>query len=256
TDKVACQSCHIPRYARGGHFTKMSWDWSTAGKFAPDGQAIVKKDKAGNVLYHSKKGDMGWAENVVPEYYWYNGGMSYLKATDKISLETTRLELNSLQGDYDDATARIFPFKVMRAKQPFDPVEHTLVVPYLYGKKGSGAYWADFDWEKAAEVGMRESQLPFSGNVGFVESYMYWPITHMVAPKEEALSCEECHRQGDGRLENLKSFYLPGRDRWQLLDRLGWALLGLTCLALLLHAGLRLLGSSRREDAKLNGGKS
>ncbi len=29
TDKVACQSCHIPRYARVNP-TKMNWDWSTA----------------------------------------------------------------------------------------------------------------------------------------------------------------------------------------------------------------------------------
>ncbi|MCK7497408.1 MAG: hypothetical protein MZW92_46415 [Comamonadaceae bacterium] len=31
-DKLACQTCHIPQFARGGMATKMCWDWSTAGK--------------------------------------------------------------------------------------------------------------------------------------------------------------------------------------------------------------------------------
>jgi len=252
TDKVACQSCHIPRYARGGVFTKMWWDWGTAGKFTDAGKAIVKKDQAGNLIYDSKKGDMHWAENVIPEYFWYNGGMSYLQEGEKIQSSIRPLELNSLKGDYADKNSRIFPFKVMHGKQPFDPEELTLLIPYLFGKKGTGAYWDDFDWVKACDIGMREAGLPFSGKVDFIETAMYWPITHMVAPKEKSVKCEECHRRGDGRLENLKGFYLPGRDRWQLLDRLGWILLGLTFLALLGHAGLRFISSLRRED----GGKS
>jgi len=36
TDKIACQTCHIPAIARGGVATKMSWDWSTAGRQADD----------------------------------------------------------------------------------------------------------------------------------------------------------------------------------------------------------------------------
>ena len=256
TDKVACQSCHIPRYARGGIFTKMEWDWSTAGKLTENGEAIVTKDKSGNLIYHSKKGDMGWAKDVVPEYFWYNGSMSYVEEGAKISAADEALELNSLKGSYPDAQARIFPFKVMRGKQPFDPVTRMLVVPHLFGKKGSGAYWGEYNWENAAAVGMREAGLPFSGKVDFIETSMYWPITHMVAPKEVSLSCEECHRRGTGRLENLKSFYLPGRDYWQILDSLGWGAVGLTGLVLLLHAGLRFIGSSRREDGDSQGGES
>ncbi len=253
TDKVACQSCHIPRYARGGVYTKMWWDWSSAGKFTKDGKAIVKKDKNGKLAYHSKKGDMRWDANVVPEYFWYNGSMSYLHEGDRIPPHEGPLQLNSLQGNYNDPGARVFPFKVMRGKQPYDPVERMLVVPYLFGKKGTGAYWADYDWKKAAAVGMREAGLPFSGKVSFVETEMFWPITHMVAPKEDSLGCAECHRRNNGRLEHLTGFYLPGRDRWQLLDTLGWVLSGLTVLIILLHAGMRLVSSARRKDADTQG---
>jgi hypothetical protein len=29
TNKIACQTCHIPAYARGGKKTKMYWAWTT-----------------------------------------------------------------------------------------------------------------------------------------------------------------------------------------------------------------------------------
>lgn len=249
TDKVACQTCHIPQYARGGVFTKMWWDWSTAGKFDENGKAIVKKDEHGNLLFHTKKGDMGWAQDVEPEYGWYNGSMSYFRASDKILQGLEKIYINSLKGNYEDPKARIFPFKIMRGKQPYDPENHTLIIPFLFGKKGTGAYWGDYDWQKAAAVGMREAGLPFSGKVDFIESDMHLPITHMVAPKEQALSCEACHSR-NGRLANLQDFYLPGRDRWPLLDRLAWIALGLTLSGLLLHGGLRFISSGRKKGGQ------
>ena len=39
TDRVACQTCHIPAYAKGGVATKTWWDWSTAGRLK-DGKAL------------------------------------------------------------------------------------------------------------------------------------------------------------------------------------------------------------------------
>jgi hypothetical protein len=36
--------------------------------------------------------------------------------------------------------------------------------------------------------------------MGFIDSEMYWPITHMVAPADEALQCTACHDEA-GRLD-------------------------------------------------------
>ncbi|MDH3514760.1 MAG: tetrathionate reductase family octaheme c-type cytochrome, partial [Gammaproteobacteria bacterium] len=83
TRKLACQSCHIPEFARGGRATKMSWDWSTAGKLDEKGKPIVKKDEKGHVIYDGRKGDAVHAENVVPEYQWFNGKVQYTLLTDK-----------------------------------------------------------------------------------------------------------------------------------------------------------------------------
>ena len=40
---------------------------------------------------------------------------------------------------------------------------------------------------------MKANDQEYSGEYGFAETVMYWPINHMVAPKDKALSCEDCH---------------------------------------------------------------
>ena len=83
-DKVACQTCHIPQFARGGVATKMNWDWSAAGKLSPEGKPMLKKDEHGHVIYDSRKGDFVVAENVTPEYAWFNGEVTYTLLGDKV----------------------------------------------------------------------------------------------------------------------------------------------------------------------------
>ncbi len=80
----------------------------------------------------------------------------------------------------------IWPMKVFRGKQPYDPVNKTLVMPHTAGNDDSG-YWKNFDWEKAIADGMQDVGAPFSGKVDFIKTEMSWPITHMVAPKDKAL---------------------------------------------------------------------
>jgi hypothetical protein len=40
---------------------------------------------------------------------------------------------------------------------------------------------------------MKSAGLAYSGKYEFVETAMYWGLTHEVVPKEQALSCAECH---------------------------------------------------------------
>ncbi len=239
TDTVACQTCHIPYFARGGIATQLDWDWSTAGKHTADGKAIVKKDSDGNVIYHTKKGTMAWGTSLEPEYAWYRGVMTYIQQQDIIDPSTV-VALNRPLGSYADRDARIYPFKVHQGKQPFDAESNRLVVPKLFGKKGSGAYWAEYDWTKAANKGMEAYGAPFSGSIGFIETTFYSPLNHMIAPKEASLACGECHSRS-GRLAALTSFYLPGRDRSGLVDALGWTAVWLSLAGILIHGVLRFI---------------
>ena len=242
--KVSCEACHIPLYARGGIPTKLSWDWSTAGKFDKDGKHLKLKDDNGYVKYMTKKGSFVYGENVVPEYRWYKGELKQLTVFDKID-DTKVVDVNPPTGDYDDKLARIWPFKIHTGKQPYDTINKVMLPIKLFGKKASGAYWKNFDWKLAIEKGSEYNGVEFSGEFDFIETNGYWPIKHMVAPKENAVSCQECHKS-NGRLEQLKDFYLPGRDGNKWIDILGLLMILGSIGAAFGHGLLRYLTSKKK----------
>jgi octaheme c-type cytochrome (tetrathionate reductase family) len=242
--KIACQTCHIPTYARGGVPTKMSWDWSTSGKMSPEGKPFQTKDAKGHVIYDSKKGDFVLQENVVPEYVWFNGNVIYTLRGDKVDKSTGFTPINHFEGSPDDGKSMIWPVKVFRGVQPYDPVNQTLVTLHTFGADDT-AYWKNFDWEKSITTGMATVGAPFSGKVDFVKTEMSWPITHMVAPKEKALACQQCHAV-NGRLQAITGVYMPARDGNRLLNMAGWSIALLAVLGVLLHGALRIYTRNRK----------
>lgn len=240
TLKVACQTCHIPTYAKANS-TKMYWDWSTAGKLR-NGEPYEVDDSLGNHTYLSIKGNFVWARNVKPDYIWFNGTASHYLSGDKIQDTTKPLILNELHGSYSDDESKIIPVKIHVAKQPYDPLNRILIKPKLFAeKKGEGAFWKDFNWETAAEVGMKDANLPFSGKISFIKTEMYWPVNHMVADKENAVQCNECHTRTDSRLAGLKDFYMPGRDYSSMVDTGGKWLLILSLIGIFIHSTIRFI---------------
>jgi octaheme c-type cytochrome (tetrathionate reductase family) len=234
TDKVACQTCHIPAFARKNS-TKMRWDWSQAGKRDETGKPVVEV-KEGRPVFDGMKGAFQWGKNVTPEYFWYNGKLTHLTLQDKID-PTQLVHITTPNGTYDDPNARIYPFKVHRGKQPYDSKNNTFVVPHLFGKDDN-AYWKNYDWPRAIQAGMDYAGLPYSGEYGFVETDYLFQTTHMVAPKEKALSCNDCHSK-QGRLQNVNGFYMPGRDASAALDWIGSGAIFFAFVGVLGHGALR-----------------
>ncbi|MGC3872514.1 tetrathionate reductase family octaheme c-type cytochrome [Halomonas sp. GXIMD04776] len=247
-DQVACQSCHIPEFARGGVATKTWWDWSTAGRLGEDGKPLTIRDADGNLEYLSTKGTFRHGENVVPEYRWFDGQVRYTLRSDTLDDSHQPIEINTLQGSHDDPDSRIWPFKIMQGTQPYDPVNQHLLVNHVYSADDDTALWTNFDWGKALKAGTEYADQPYSGEYAFVETLMYWPITHMVAPAEDALHCSACHAR-EGRLAALTDFYLPARDRSVWLDRAGWSAALLVLVGSLVHAGGRIVTRRRRKDS-------
>ena len=245
TDKVACQSCHIPEFARVNP-TKMSWDWSTAGK-KKDGKPYVEKDDLGKPAYDTKKGNFVWEKNVKPEYFWYNGAMEHLTVKDTIDPAAT-VALNRPLGSRDDPDSRIFPFKVHTGRQPYDKINKNMAILHLFpkGKDDNSAYWKTYDWGKAIEYGMNYAGLAYSGEYDFVETSYVYPITHMVAPKKNVVSCAECHVSQDSRLAKLAGFYMPGRDGAGIIDTLGWILVVGSLIGVGIHGIGRMFTNGRR----------
>jgi octaheme c-type cytochrome (tetrathionate reductase family) len=276
SDKVSCQACHIPSMARE-KATKMWWDWSKAGRKTDDGKPIVTKTEVTGMdgsketvaSYDTKKGEFIWARDAVPEYIWYNNTVkhTFMGDTvddvtpardkclhshgryDKIDENKPVVFINRVETGYEDPSARIWPAKVHRGIQPYDTELKTLVIPKLFPGSGPDkgeAYWKIYDWDRAIAAGMAYANLPYSGQWGWIQTEMIWPLKHTVAPKEDALACHDCHAR-DGRLSSpqLANFYMPGRDSSRLVDILGIAMIAGAIGLALLHGVLRLFLSGK-----------
>ncbi|MCO5251941.1 MAG: tetrathionate reductase family octaheme c-type cytochrome [Candidatus Kapabacteria bacterium] len=180
-DAIACESCHIPSIAKE-NYTLTGWNWKTAGL-----KEDTNLDDA-HLSYSKMRGDLNWEKNVKPVYRWFNGKADYYEIGDKF--ESQPIQMNVLNGSISDSKAKIYPFKIIRGKQIYDVVNNYLIVPKLFGEDG---FENGYDWNKAAENGMKSVNLAYSGKFDFVETVMLQPIHHMVAPKSQAIKCTSCH---------------------------------------------------------------
>ena len=186
TDTLACQTCHIPEVAVK-QATKTHWDWSAAGD----------ETQEEDVHHYMKiKGSFIYQRNLRPEYRWYNGLADRYLLGDKVNTDGAT-PMNAPKGNIGDPNARIWPFKIHRATQPYDTELEYLLQPVT---SGAGGYWKEFDWDQALRLGAEITDLPYSGEYGFARTDMFWPQTHMVAPKDRALQCQACHAE-NGRMD-------------------------------------------------------
>lgn len=206
-DTVACNTCHSPVYSKC-NATKTWWDWSTAG----DRDRKPQKDKYGKEDYNWMKGTFEWKESAKPEYAWYNGFMKRHVLGDAINPDAegfrpgqeltyeqkralVKTNITEPIGSMKDPHSKITPFKIMAGIQPADAEHRYLLVPHTfpYDKEDKTAFWVSADWQAAFKEGMKKAKLPYSGEYMWVATDMYWRIEHEVMPKENALSCVQCH---------------------------------------------------------------
>ena len=181
TRHLACQTCHIPVYAKGNP-TITRWDWSTAGKEGKEPNA----DKS-MPTYVKEFGSLSWKETAKPSYLWFNGSVSRYLVGDHIN-DGGVTELTKPEGNIQDPDSKIYPFKKISGKQISDRVYKYLITPKLWQ-----GYWQHWDWNRAARDGMNAAAMPYSGTYEFVETVTYQGLSHEVLPKERALSCVQCH---------------------------------------------------------------
>lgn len=260
-DTLACETCHIPSYGRGQPL-KMSWDWSTAGEMNEDGGRMILRDDDGFVIYDSQKGGFTWDFEVVPEYLWTRGEITFATIGDTLILpeDGEPYRINDPISEPRAEGARIWPARAFTGLQPYDPVNEMFIIPHLFptGPDDQTAYWRNYDWVASAQYGMDYVGLPFSGEVDFLETVMYWPIDHMVAPANQALTCTSCHSR-DGRLAGVEGVYIPGQHSHPLLTVLGVLSIGGGLAGASVHGVLRFRSGRRRKqrvDSILNEGGS
>jgi octaheme c-type cytochrome (tetrathionate reductase family) len=249
TRDIACETCHIPEFARGGKPTKMNWNYATAGKLSPNGAPLVIEDENGRNTYWGVKGSFLWEDNVVPEYRWFNGTERWMHIGDKIQPDRNGVVgVNDIEGSATDGQSKIWPFKISRNNQPYDTQTGILAVFHSFGFD-QDSFTMTYDWQKAITAGMKAAKLPYSGQYGFVQTQMYWPISHMVAPKAKALGCAQCHANS-GRLQGIDGVYMPGRfkDHQPWIERIGLLAAALALAGVLIHGLIRTILWFRRRS--------
>jgi octaheme c-type cytochrome (tetrathionate reductase family) len=183
-DSVACQTCHIPYFARS-QATRMEWYWSDAGKDLKSEEQFDKE------TYEKKFGRFRWGMNEKPVYAWYNGTIDHYLKGEVIKDPTKPVIMTRPVGGMGDKTARIYPYKLFIGDLPMDSTYKYLNIFQQYK-----SFWVDYNWEKALAGGVEGSGLPYSGKYQFVKTASYFALSHEVAPQEASLQCGECHAGG------------------------------------------------------------
>jgi hypothetical protein len=200
----------------------MKWDWSTAGNRTIGDNGVesgVVVDDEGNEhevhTYNAKKGHFVWEMNVRPSYAWYDHNVDRLTPATPFTAglgdsEADPVLLARPSATKADGGAKIYPFKVMRGKQPAHGDDNYMIIPKVFGSQG---FWgsvpaaADYseelvhdNWTRALNLGRAAAGGPdgTSATIGdddwkFVHTAMYLAINHEIAPRTEALGCNDCH---------------------------------------------------------------
>jgi octaheme c-type cytochrome (tetrathionate reductase family) len=193
-DTIACQTCHIPTFARN-QSTKTEWYWEDAGQdIAPEDIPKI----LGRNAYDKKKGTFVWENNVRPTLRYFNGKYRKFLIGENDQYTTEPAVLAEPVGDYTDPEAMIYPFKKMVGNQPADAVDKRILVPHLFGTAGGpNPFWGKYDWDLAIRDGAAVTGQPYTGAFIFADTVMYLSVNHEVAPKEEAYGaggdCADCH---------------------------------------------------------------
>jgi hypothetical protein len=188
TARVNCTVCHIPVFANVAG-TDMDRDWSHEGGMFVEEKGLYEP-------YHVKE------TNVVPEYKFFNGLSSFYQFGDPVEVaENGRVVMSAPEGSIDDPAAKIYAFKRHQAKQPVEPDNGRLLPLKI------GIFFQTGDVDTAVAEGAKGVNWPYSGHE-FADTERYMGLFHEVAPKEQALSCNDCHNGGN-RLDFAALGYTP-----------------------------------------------
>jgi hypothetical protein len=183
--RLACQTCHIPRYARDAadtpadEATELHRTW------------LASHPTASGALHpESVKGN-----DVLPRYrFWNRTSTSYnLFETARLDPATGRYPTSRPNGSIADADSKLYPFKYKTAEQPFAPGPGVLVA------LDTRVFFATGDGVAATEQGLVNMGFSASEPFTWIETDTFQLLNHQVAPAEAALRCADCH--GGGQMD-------------------------------------------------------
>lgn len=175
--RVACQSCHIRRYARNAsdttatEATEMHRDWSVSEFNATLSRYEPMPTKANDQL---------------PRYRFWNGYSWGNNLKEPAVLDGANYKISRPYGAIDDSTSKLYPFKYKTSRQALDTTRNVLVAI------DTGDYFQYGIPSQAVTKGL--ANMGYSGDAWtWVTTDEYQVLNHQVAPKESVVQCAECH---------------------------------------------------------------
>ncbi len=179
TERVNCTVCHIRDFARTDP-TDMRRDWSKP-------------------VYHPEQdrytADIELAKDVKPVYAWYNGTTREQLPGEAVErLPDGSVGIMMPQGSRRDPQARIFAFKLHRARLPV-LAGKDWIIPIVVEQ-----FFPDGKIDVAVKKAAKEMYGVENAQYTWTETTRYMGLFHGVQPASHALQCLECHGP-QGRLD-------------------------------------------------------
>ena len=179
TVRVNCTVCHIRDFARTDA-TDMYRDWSKPA-YNPE----EDKYTAG----------ISFEKDVKPVYAWFNGNTREQLLGEPVErLADGTVGMMVPQGSRQDPKARIYAFKLHRAKMPLWEGKNWIIPIVVEHVFPTGQI------DPAVKEAAKETYDVSNARYTWVETSRYMGIFHGVQPASKALQCLECHAPG-GRMD-------------------------------------------------------
>ena len=179
TGKVACQTCHIPIYAKNAsdsiatEATELDRSWQAGSEHdhAPFHPVLLK------------------ANNQVPVYrYWNRASDNYLLFDVAFEdWETGTYHTSVPDGAVDDPNSKLYPFKYKTSDYPLRTESSQLIA------LDTSVFFATADAEAAAVAGLENMGFDWRDEYQWVTTDTYQLLNHQVSPSDDALNCSTCH---------------------------------------------------------------
>jgi len=179
TGKVACQTCHIPVFAKDAsdstatEATELhrSWQLGSDHTQAPFHPVLLK------------------ANDQVPVYrYWNRTSDNYL-LFDAVyeDPETGTYHTSVPDGAVNDPGSKLYPFKYKTSDYPLRAESNQLIA------LDTSKFFATADAEAAAMDGLENMGFNREDEYQWVITDTYQLLNHQVSPSDDALRCSACH---------------------------------------------------------------
>jgi cytochrome c len=179
TAKVACQTCHIPTYAK-----------NAGDSIATEATELHRSWQAGSEHDHPPFHPVLLkANDQAPVYrHWNRASDNYL-LLDAVYAdpETGTYHTSVPDGAVDDPDSKLYPFKYKTSDYPLRTASNQLIA------LDTSVFFATADADAAVVAGLENMGFDWQDGYEWITTDTYQLLNHQVSPVEDALNCSACH---------------------------------------------------------------